>query len=324
VACIPTAESFHQRFTHPYIIIHRVDLHRALLDACRSFPNIALEPATSVAGFEDQGDRVVAKAHDGRTFAGTALVAADGLRSAIRAQLLGESDPRLVGYVAHRTIVPMKAVPADVPRDDVVLWAGPGYHIVHYPLRHGSLFNIVAVFRTPTHAARGDSDQYRRELERNYSSAHRSMQALLAMMDLERRWPIADRDPIRKWSKGRVTLLGDAAHPTLQSLAQGACMAIEDAVCLADLVDRSGGDFAAAFRQYQRARSARTARVQLESRALWQVYHAAGAAREARRQVFAAKSAKDLFESLAWLYDGFVPSSDARPAAVGRAFDRVG
>jgi 3-hydroxybenzoate 6-monooxygenase len=132
----------------------------------------------------------------------------------------------------------MKDVPAEVPRHDVVLWAGPGFHIVHYPLRN-SLLNIVAVFRMPTYAEKGDLCRYCSELERTYESAHRSMKSLLTMMDLERRWPIADRDPIRCWSKGRVTLLGDAAHPSLQSLAQGACMAIEDSVFLAELAGQA-------------------------------------------------------------------------------------
>ena len=116
---------------------------------------------------------------------------------------------------------------------------------------------------------------------------------------------ISDRDPIRHWHKGRIALLGDAAHPTLQSLAQGACMAIEDAVCLAELVDATQGDFEAAFGRYETARLVRTARVQLESRTLWEFYHAAGIARDVRRATVADWSAEHLFDCLAWLYDGF-------------------
>src|SRR5262249_26332130 len=164
---------------HPYVVIHRVDLHRILLDACNSIPNIETESATTVTGFEDQGDRVLVKANDGRTFTGAAVIGADGMRSVVRTQLFHEGDPRMVGYVAHRTIVPMEELCADVPAHDVVLWAGPGFHIVHYPLRHGSLFNIVAVFRTPTHAERGEVGRYRSELERTYAAAHPSMKALL-------------------------------------------------------------------------------------------------------------------------------------------------
>jgi 2-polyprenyl-6-methoxyphenol hydroxylase-like FAD-dependent oxidoreductase len=221
---------------------------------------------------------------------------------------LNEGGPRMIGYVAHRTIVPMVDVSAQVYREEVVLWSGPGFHVVHYPLRDGTLFNIVAVFKTSTYAEKGDGARYRAELDRTYSNSHPSMKALLAMMDLERRWPISDRDPIRHWSKGRVTLLGDAAHPTLQSLAQGACMAIEDAVCLAETIDHGDGDFAGAFRQYESARYLRTARVQFESRYLWEnFYHLGGIEREVVRQSWAGRSEQDVFQCLAWLYDGFVP-----------------
>jgi salicylate hydroxylase len=132
------------------------------------------------------------------------------------------------------------------------------------------------------------------------------MKALLAMMDLERRWAISDRDPIRHWSKGRVTLLGDAAHPTLQSLAQGACMAVEDAVTLAECIEQVDGDFETAFRAYESARYLRTARVQYESRYLWDnFYHVGGIEREVMRQLASARTEDDMFNCVAWLYDGF-------------------
>ena len=161
VTRVPTGPSFRDRFKHPYIIIHRIDLHLALLDACKRSDRIELVPDAMVAGFEDRGDRVTATTEDGRTFEGAAIVGADGLRSRIRAQLFDDGDPHPIGFVAHRTIVPMADVTADVPRDVVVLWAGPGFHIVHYPLRHGTLFNIVAVFRTSTYSEKGDVASYR-------------------------------------------------------------------------------------------------------------------------------------------------------------------
>jgi 3-hydroxybenzoate 6-monooxygenase len=305
VARIPTGDSFRRRFKHPYIVIHRVDLHRALLDACRAMPNILLEPSTSAADFEDSGGQVRLHTSDGRVIEGTVVIGADGLGSRIRSKLLNEGAPRLIGYVAHRTIIPMERVPEGVLRDEVVLWGGPGYHIVHYPLRHGAVFNIVAVFRTSTYAEKGDLHGHRAEVEHTYHDAHPVMKALLAHMDLERRWAISDRDPIRRWHKGRVALLGDAAHPTLQSLAQGACMAIEDGICLAELIHSSRGDFEGAFRQYETVRLTRTARVQLESRTLWEFYHAEGIARDVRRSTVADWSEDHMFRCLAWLYDGF-------------------
>jgi salicylate hydroxylase len=305
VARIPSGESFRRRFRHPYLIVHRIDLHQVLLDACRALPNIALEASAGVTAIEQDGAQARVRTRDGHSIAGTAVIGADGLGSRVRAAVVNEGAPRLIGYVAHRTIVPMERVPQGVLREEVVLWGGPGYHIVHYPLRHGAVFNIVAVFRTSTYAERGDLAGHRAELARTYQDAHPSMKALLELMDLERRWAISDRDPIRHWHRGRVVLLGDAAHPTLQSLAQGACMAIEDGVCLAEWIEMKADDFAAAFQAYEAARLVRTARVQLESRTLWEFYHAGGIAREVRRSTVADWSEEHMFGCLAWLYDGF-------------------
>src|SRR5262245_48470210 len=310
VACVPTGGSFEARFRHPYIVLHRIDLHQVLLDACKGLDAIELVPSTAALSFEDLGERVRVRSKDGRTFDGAAVIAADGLGSAMRAQMFAEGAPNFIGYVAHRTIVPMEHVPAGVRRDDVVLWGGPGFHIVHYPLRRNTLFNIVAVFRTTTYAEKGDLAGHRAEVERTYRDSQPAMKSLLAMMDLERRWAISDRDPIRHWHRGRVVLLGDAAHPTIQSLAQGACMAIEDAVCLAEMIQAAEGDFTTAFRRYTSARLLRTARVQLESRALWPFYHAEGIARAVRNATTAAGDDDDMFRCLAWLYDGFALPAD--------------
>jgi 2-polyprenyl-6-methoxyphenol hydroxylase-like FAD-dependent oxidoreductase len=303
---IPIGASFNARFKRPYIVIHRVDLHRILLDACEAQPNVELMPLTNATRFEDLGDRVRLHTENNRLIEGAAIVGADGLRSTIRQQIVNEGEPRMIGFVAHRTVVPMSEAPADVRRNEVVLWSGPGFHIVHYPLRAGTLFNIVAVFKTSSYLERGDIASYRADLDRTYRDSHPSMTALLSLMDLSRRWVISDRDPIRHWSKGRATLLGDAAHPTLQTLAQGACMAIEDAVCLAELMEQAGGDFAGAFRRYERARYLRTARVQFESRYHWDnFYHVGGIEREVAREIWSRRSEQEMFDCLAWLYDGF-------------------
>ena len=308
VTHIPTGPKFRARFTHPYIIIHREDIHRVLIEACAAVPAITMEGGAGVADFEetdDGGVRVVLE--DGRRVEGAALIGADGLRSAVRARLVTEGEPQPIGYVAHRTIVPMDALAAHIPyREEVVLWGGPGFHIVHYPLRHGTLFNVVAVFRTATFAERLDPAAYAAEVRKTYQDAHPVMKTLTDMMDLERRWIIADRDPIRHWGKGRVTLLGDAAHPVLQSFAQGACMAIEDGVVLGELVALAGGDLAQAFACYQKNRLLRTARLALESRAIWGFYHAEGIARDVRNDTCARWSEDDVFRCLAWLYDGVV------------------
>jgi 3-hydroxybenzoate 6-monooxygenase len=304
VTRVPTGPSLRARFKYPYIIIHRIDLHNVLLDACRRDPLITLEPDAMVAQHEDRGDAVAVRIEDGRSFEGAALIGADGIRSRTRAQLCNDGDPLLNGFMAFRTIVPMNEVTADVQRHSVALWAGPGFHIVHYPLRHGTLFNIAAVFRSSAHSERGDVAAYRAELEQVYRAAHPTIKALLGMLDLRRRQAVGDRDPVRRWHKGRVGLLGDAAHPTLQSLAQGACMAIEDGLCLAYCIAAANGDYEAAFRRYESARVVRTARVTLESRYIWNVYHSDGINREIYWQMLGERSEADTFQCLAWLYDG--------------------
>jgi 3-hydroxybenzoate 6-monooxygenase len=166
VTRVPTGPSFRSRFKYPYIILHRIDLHNVLPDACQRDPLITLVPDAMVTRFDDS---VTVTTEDGRSFEGVALIGADGIRSRTRAQLFNDGDPRPNGFTGFRTIVPMGEVTADVQRDIVALRGGPGFRIVHYPgfrivhypLRHGTLFNIVAVFRRSTHSERGDVSAYR-------------------------------------------------------------------------------------------------------------------------------------------------------------------
>jgi 2-polyprenyl-6-methoxyphenol hydroxylase-like FAD-dependent oxidoreductase len=294
---------FLKRYTHPYIVIHRVDLHDVLTAACREVPSIHLDENAQVTGYTEEGGKVLVSLADGRRVEGDLLVGADGLRSKVREQVMGASDPELIGYVAHRVIVPIEKAPEGVPLDDVVLWGGPGFHIVNYPLRDKGIFNIVAVFQTDTFSEKLDPEAYRAELLRTYKDAHPAMRAMIEMVDLERRWPIGDRPPQRGWSKGRAVLLGDSAHATLQSLAQGACMAIEDAVVLTELLELAGEDHAAAFTRYEKERLLRTARVQLESRYMWNIfYHTGGVEADVRNEAYRARTDEDVYKCLDWLY----------------------
>jgi 3-hydroxybenzoate 6-monooxygenase len=196
------APAFHARFKYPYIIIHRIDLHNVLLDACRRDPLITLVGDAMVTRFDESGDGITVKTEDGRSFQGVLLIGADGIRSRTRAQMLADGDPLPNGFMAFRTIVPMGEVTADVQRDIVALWGGPGFHIVHYRLRRGALFNVAAVFRRSAHSERGDVVAYRAELEQAYRNAHPTMKALLAMLDLRRRQAVGD--PIRSGIGTRV------------------------------------------------------------------------------------------------------------------------
>lgn len=285
-----------------YIAIHRVDLHELLLAACRRHPDIELNQSTAVEGYRQDGGRVAVSTADGREIEAAAVIAADGLRSRIRAQMHPGDVPRETGYVAHRTIVPMAQAPALAQqRHGVTMWSSAGFHVIHYPLRDLSELNIVLVVRVPPGGER-DGPAYRAHLQRIMDAAQPEPRELIARVNLERRWSIADREPIRRWADGRVTLLGDAAHATLQSLAQGAGMAIEDAVTLADLLQEAGEDYAAAFQRLQRARFLRTARVQMESRALWEVFHCDGLEAELRAAQWGERGPEDFYRCLDWLW----------------------
>jgi salicylate hydroxylase len=303
---VDTGAEFRARYNdNPYLVIHRVDLHNILVNACRSYPNIHLDEDAAVTGHEDHGDHVVVISADGRRFEGALVIGADGIRSHLRKSIMGDSDPAQTGYVAHRTIVPIEKAPKGVSTDDVVLWGGEGFHIVHYPLRDKTIFNIVAVFETQTYAEKMETEAYRAELERTYMHSHPAMREMVKLLDLERRWPIGDRKPQRGWSKGRVVLMGDAAHATLQSYAQGAGMAVEDAIVLARLINACQGDYESAFKSFESERLLRTARIQLESRTLWShYYHLGGIEAQVRNTRERARSREDVWSCLDWIYKG--------------------
>lgn len=285
-----------------YLAIHRVDLHELLVAACRRCPDVELNECTTVQGYRQEGGRVAVLTADGRQMDAAAVIAADGLRSRIRAQMHPGDSPRHTGYVAHRTILPMAQAPqAAQQRQGVTMWSSAGFHVIHYPLRNRSELNIVLVVRVPPGGER-DGPAYRAHLQGIMDAAQPEPRELIGRVNLERRWSIADREPIRRWADGRVTLLGDAAHATLQSLAQGAGMAIEDAVALADLLQEVGEDYATAFQRLQRARFLRTARVQMESRALWEVYHCSGLDAELRAAQWGERGAEDFYRCLDWLW----------------------
>ena len=303
-------EAFARRYGgSKYIAIHRVDLHELLLAGCAALPNIALNQSTAVTGYRQDGDRLAVIAADGRAIEAAAVIGADGLRSRLRAQMHPGDVPRDTGYVAHRTIVRMEDAPVLArKRDGVTMWTGPGFHTIYYPLRDRTELNIVVVVRVPP-GMEDDADAYRQHLARIMEGAQPEPREVIARVSLDRRWAIADREPIRRWADGRVMLLGDAAHATLQSVAQGAGMAIEDAATLAALLEQEGGDYAAAFGRLQRVRFLRTARVQFESRALWEAYHCDGVAAEVRSCQYRERSAEDSYRCLDWLWTPITPGA---------------
>jgi 2-polyprenyl-6-methoxyphenol hydroxylase-like FAD-dependent oxidoreductase len=303
VTRVPVRES-RARFGYPYAVIHRGDLLAAILAACRRSNLITLETSRRVANFEDRGACVMVTTENGERHEGAAAIGCDGIWSHFRAELVGDGEPRISGHIAYRAVLPTAEFPEEMRQNDVVLWAGPKNHLVHYPLRRGELYNLIAVFHSQRYEegwnAFGDPGELREHFRQNRPEVRR----LLDKIEEWRMWVLCDREPARHWSRGRVALLGDAAHPMLQYLAQGAGMAIEDAVELADQVERAGDDLPAAFEAYVDARYLRTARVQVMARVYGEFYHAAGVTRELRNMALAGRTPEQALDSSAWLYGG--------------------
>jgi len=304
---------FRARFEYPYGVIYRPDLHNALIDACRTSPLVELTLKQKVVDFENADGGVKAFTESGKTYAGEALIAADGVWSKARAKIVNDGKPRVSGHIAYRAVLPTEEVPEHLRIKEVILWAGPKTHLVHYPLHRGEIFNLVAVFHSDRYEEGwdvfGDTD----ELNQRFAGEHENVLMMLDKIETWKMWVLVDREPVKNWSEGRVTLLGDAAHPMLQYLAQGACMAIEDAVCVANKIAASNGDFEAAFQAYQKDRYLRTARVQLMARVYGEFYHAAGVTGELRNMMLSQRTPEQAYDGNAWLYAGV----DRTGAAIG-------
>jgi salicylate hydroxylase len=306
---VRSAVGEHARSTYgqPYGVIYRADLHRVLLDRCRALPTIELSVNSKLTGFTQSDAGVEIQLADGRRVTGCALIGADGLWSRVREQIVGDGKPRVSGHIAYRAVLPMRDVPPHLYSADVTLWGGERTHLVHYPLRRGELFNLVAVFHSDRYEEGwntfGDPD----ELHQRFAQAALPVRELLQKIDTWKMWVLCDREPVARWSQGRATLLGDAAHPMLQYLAQGACMAIEDAVTLGAAVDATPRDLPHAFQAYQQARYLRTGRVQLTARLYGDIYHASGVMRELRNRMFQSGSEAAGFIGTHWLYCGIDP-----------------
>jgi 2-polyprenyl-6-methoxyphenol hydroxylase-like FAD-dependent oxidoreductase len=304
VTTLPLNDAFLARFKYPYGVIHRADIHRVLLEACQKAANdVGLINSCKVVDVDDRGDKVIVKSETGHTFEGAAVIGADGLWSSVRQKIVGDGKPNVSGHVTYRAVLRTSDVPEELRWQMMVIWAGEKTHLVQYPVRGGELFNLVATFHSNKFAEGWDSFGDSAELHERFAGSCWQVKTLLGKIESWRMWVLCDRPPIRDWTKGNITLLGDAAHPMLQYLAQGANMAIEDSVCLASKVARAKGDLNAAFMEYQHERYLRTARVQLTAKLYGEVYHASGATRDLRNAVLGERTPEQAFESMAWLYD---------------------
>ena len=300
---ITTGSGFAGRYRAPYTVVHRRDLHGALLEACRRREDIVLQTSKELVDFSDLGDHVVAKFADGSEYEGVALVGADGLRSRVRALIINDGAPRVSGHVSYRGVVPVDEVKDRTHYDDMVIWAGPNLHLVQYRLRGGTVMNNVATIASQRFkrglADWGGVDELMEIFAR--TTAH--VQEMLGYVGKDKNWILHDRDPRPGWTRGNVTLLGDAAHPTLQYLAQGACMAIEDAVVLSAKLAKSGGATHAALTDYEKERYLRTARVPITSRIFGEIIHCDGGTRDVRNHLLSQRDPDNCWE-VDWLYRG--------------------
>jgi len=301
---IPLGEEFIARFGQPYAVTHRADIHATFLKACEASGLIQLETSRRVDDFTDHGDHVTVTLNNGETARGRALIGCDGMWSKIRERIVGDGKPRVSGHIAYRGVLKKEDVPADLWRPDVVLWAGPRTHFVHYPLRRGELYNLVAVFHSDHYEEGWNAEGSKDLLWQHFKMQVPEVLRMLERIDTWRMWVLCDREPVKDWTKGNVTLLGDAAHPMLQYLAQGACMATEDAVVLADQIVASPDDLPAAFKAYQQARYLRTARTQIMARVYGEFYHARGVAAELRDMAVGGRTLQQSYDGIAWLYGG--------------------
>jgi salicylate hydroxylase len=301
VADIPVGNAFRKRFGNPYAVTHRADVHTSLLESVMETDRIELVTSARITGVEQSGDSVTAIDERGNTYNGCALIGADGVKSAVREQLVGDA-PRVSGHVVYRAVIDAKDFPADLRWNASALWVGPNCHIVHYPVRAGEQYNLVVVFHSRKQETWGVTDGSQEEVLAYFTQFDERPHRLLSLPRTWKRWATADREPIGSWTTGRATLLGDAAHPLLQYLAQGACMAVEDAVTLGAAVRAKHGDLLAAFSVYERARIARTARVVLSTREFGRLCHASGVERLVRNTLWKDRTPERFYDSLEWLY----------------------
>ncbi len=286
---ISLGKTFSERYGYRYFVIHRRDLHGGILEECRRYDEIALEASRGVTGFEDLGGKVRVRCENGAEYECAAVV--------------GDGAPRMAGHFVYRGVVPAEEIHDKSRVDSMTIWGGPDLHLVQYRLRGGAVMNNVATIASRRFRRSASDAGAPDELEEIFSRTDPRVRDMLRYVSRERNWVLHDREPVTNWTQGRVTLLGDAAHPTLQYLAQGANMAIEDGVVLAEKVAAAGDDFNRAFLAYQAERLHRTARVVLSSRFFGEYIHVDGGARELRNHLARQRDPDDCWE-VDWLYRG--------------------
>lgn len=316
----PLAEECPKLYGAPFYHVHRADLHQILAD--RIDPSL-VRLSTACESVRNEGGTAIARFADGSEFEADVIVGADGVRSVVRRELFGEQEPRFTGNMCYRAVVPFDKMPSFVSPDSS-FWLGPHGHVVTYYVRRGAAVNIVAVNETASWVEESwNAPSSREELLAAFPGWHRNLVQLFERADTVFKWGLFDRDPMTTWHQGRITLLGDACHPMLPFLSQGAAMAIEDGYVLAKSLAVHGQDVAQALRDYEGERLPRTRRVQLESRERGRTYHLPSRWDQFKRDV--GFWWQGLFNPHAggiranWVYEYDATAFDPRPAAAQRA-----
>jgi salicylate hydroxylase len=273
----------------------------SLLEGAQASDRIRLLTSTTVQRIDQDEQGVTVHDSKGETHRGIALIGADGVKSAVRRQYVGD-EARVSGHVVYRAVIDKRDFPADLQWNAASIWVGPNCHLVHYPLRGGEQYNVVVTFHSRDAEEWSVREGSREEVQSYFEGICAKARQLIDLPKDWKRWATADREPIGQWAFGRAVLLGDAAHPTLQYLAQGACMALEDAVTLGEALRVHDNDFARAFDHYQRSRIARTARIVLSAREMGRIFHAKGVERLVRNELWKGRSQERFYDAMEWLY----------------------
>jgi salicylate hydroxylase len=300
---IPLDKRFAKRFGNPYAVTHRADIHGALLDGCKAQASIELRANTRVSAFHPEKEEVIVETANGERIAGCALIGADGGRSVVRERIVGDGEPPVSGHMCYRAVLKVDEMPKDLRWAAATLWAAHNTHIVHYPLRGWKLFNLVATVVRDQAGTGHNEDAPPSEVLPLFAHNCDKPMSILRVPKVFKRWMLRFREPVDSWTRGPVTLLGDAAHFMLQYMAQGAAMALEDAVCLAACADASDEDFERAFLQYQKIRLVRASRVQMSASLIGMVFHTPdGVPRQVRNDIYCGRPAERYYDALEWVF----------------------
>lgn len=303
ICSIPLDGPFRERFGNPYAVVHRGELHGVMLRGCQENPLIELHTDSEVIGYTHSENGVEASLANGSRLRGRALIGADGLWSKVRQQMVGDGMPRVTGHTTYRSVIPYDQMPEDLRFNAATLWAGPKCHLVHYPLSGWKMFNLVVTYHNHAPEPVAGAPVSHEEVMQGFEHIHPRAQQIIKIGKDWKKWVLCDREPVMEWTDGAVALLGDAAHPMMQYLAQGACMAMEDSVILSLECGQTPDDLPGALRRYQDRRRLRTARIQLQAREVGDhIYHPTGAHAALRNQIMRAKTPSQWYDVIDWIY----------------------